>query len=248
MLEIQPIILRGNHVILRPPLTTDVYGLSNAAKDGEIWNNPYSFFPHENEMSTYLQEILKGSKYFLPFIVVDKKSDTIVGTTRYFNIDCENYRMEIGHTWIAKSFRRTATNSEMKFLMLQYAFEKLNCIAIELHTDILNTVSRRAIERLGAKQDGVLRSHKIMRNGRIRDTVCYSIIQSEWPLVKQNALQKMIHYNNNYTILRSNDNSKGISSFNQLFISERASSFISCKILLIIAMLTPVFLLISLYV
>jgi RimJ/RimL family protein N-acetyltransferase len=194
LLEIELTMLKGNHVLLRPPLTTDVYGLSNAAKDGEIWNSPYSFFPHESEMSAYLQDLLKGSKSFLPFIIVDKKSDTIVGTTRYLNIDRENYRMEIGHTWIAKSFRRTAINTETKFLMLQYAFEKLNCIAIELRTDILNIVSRRAIERLGAKEDGILRNHKIMRNGRIRDTVCYSITQSEWPLVKERLLQRMTQY------------------------------------------------------
>jgi RimJ/RimL family protein N-acetyltransferase len=142
-------------------------------------------------MSAYLQQLLKGSKSFLPFIIVDKKSETIVGTTRYLNIDHENYRMEIGHTWIANTFRRTAINTETKFLMLQYAFEKLKCIAIELRTDILNTVSRRAIERLGAKQDGILRNHRIMRNGRIRDTVCYSIIQSEWPLVKEMLFQNM---------------------------------------------------------
>ena len=194
MLEIEPTILMGNHVLLRPPLTTDVYGLSNAAKDGEIWKSPYSFFPHESEISAYLLELLKGSKSFLPFIIVDKKSETIAGTTRYLNIDHKNYRMEIGHTWIAKSFRRTAINTETKFLMLQHAFERLNCIAIELRTDIFNIVSRRAIERLGAKQDGILRNHKIMRDGRIRDTVCYSIIHSEWPRVKQDLSQKITHY------------------------------------------------------
>lgn len=194
VLEIELTILKGNHVILRPPLTSDVHGLSREAKDGEIWNSPYSSFPHENEMSAYLQELLRGSKLFLPFIIVDRKSDAIVGTTRYLNIDRENYRMEIGHTWIAKSFRRTATNTETKFLMLQYAFEKLECIAIELRTDVLNTISRRAIERLGAKDDGILRNHKIMRNGRIRDTVCYSIIQSEWPSIKERILDKMTQY------------------------------------------------------
>lgn len=194
VLEIELTILKGNHVILRPPLTTDVYGLSKAAKNGEIWNSPYSSFPHENEISAYLQELVKGSKLFLPFIIVDRKSHTIVGTTRYLNIDRENYRMEIGHTWIAKSFRRTAIDTETKFLMLQYAFEKLDCIAIELRTDILNTVSRRAIERLGAKEDVILRNHKIMRNGRIRDTICDSIIQSEWPLIKGRILHKMIQY------------------------------------------------------
>ncbi|HYA81884.1 MAG TPA: GNAT family protein [Candidatus Bathyarchaeia archaeon] len=196
MLIIEPVMLEGNYVVLRPPSTTDVFGLSQAAKDGEIWNNPYASFPHENDISIFLQDLLKCSNSFLPFIIVDKRSDTIVGTTRYFNIDYENHRMEIGHTWIAKSYRRTAVNTEVKFLMLRYAFEKLKCIAIEIRTDVLNNVSRKAIERLGAKEDGILRNHKIMRNGRIRDTVCYSIIESEWPLVKENLLQKMIHYDN----------------------------------------------------
>jgi RimJ/RimL family protein N-acetyltransferase len=115
--------------------------------------------------------------------------------------------MEIGHTWIAKSFRRTAVNTEMKFLMLQYAFEKLKCIAIEIRTDVLNAISRKAIERLGAKEDGILRNHKIMGNGRIRDTICYSIIQSEWPLVKERLLKKMICYDNNYScpVIRENE-------------------------------------------
>ena len=199
-------MLEGNYVLLRPPSTTDVFGLSLAAKDGEIWNNPYAFFPHENDISVFLQDLLKCHNSFLPFIIVDKRSDTIIGSTRYLNIDYDNHRMEIGHTWIAKSFRRTEVNTEMKLLMLQYAFEKLKCIAIEIRTDLLNTISRKAIERLGAKEDGILRNHKIMRNGRIRDTVCYSIIQSEWPLVKENLLQKMSYYDNNYAcpVIREN--------------------------------------------
>jgi len=198
MLKIEPITLEGNYVLLRPPLITDEFGLSLAAKDGEIWNNPYAFFPTENVIFTFLQDLLKGPNSFLPFIfiIINKQPDIIVGSTRYLNIDYDNRRMEIGHTWIAKSFRRTAVNTETKLLMLQYAFEKLNCIAIEIRTDVLNTVSRRAIERLGAKEDGIIRNHKIMKNGRIRDTICYSIIRSEWPLVKENLLQKMNHYDN----------------------------------------------------
>ena len=198
MLKIEPITLEGNYVLLRPPLITDEFGLSLAAKDGEIWNNPYAFFPTKNDIFAFLQDLLKGSNSFLPFIIINKQSNIIVGSTRYLNIDYDNHRMEIGHTWVRRSFRRTAVNTETKLLMLQYAFEILNCIAIEIRTDVLNTVSRRAIERLGAKEDGILRNHKIMKNGRIRDTICYSIIKSEWPLVKENLLQKMNHYDNNY--------------------------------------------------
>ncbi len=100
-----------------------------------------------------------------------------MGQLYFYNIDHQNYRLEIGHTWIAKSYRRSPVNTEAKLLMLQYAFEEQNCIAVEIRTDVLNQVSRKAIERIGGKQDGILRNHKIMRNGRIRDTACYSIIK-----------------------------------------------------------------------
>ncbi|MER5175325.1 MAG: GNAT family protein [Candidatus Nitrosocosmicus sp.] len=199
MLKIVPIPLEGKNVLLRPPSINDLDGLSQAAHDGEIWNNPYAFFPSMNEISIYLQELLKTSNSSLPFIIIHKPSNIIVGSTRYFNIDHENHRLEIGHTWIAKSYRRTLINTETKFLMLQYAFEHIKCIAVEIRTDALNTISKKAIERIGAKEDGVLRYHKIMRGDRIRNTVCYSIIQPEWPVVKDNLLQKMINYDNIYS-------------------------------------------------
>ena len=197
MLIIEPTTLVGRYIILRPPSIEDIDGLSIAARDGEIWNNRFSQFPNLNEIPKYIQEVLdlssKGS--ILPFITIHKASNTIVGTTRYLNIDYENHRLEIGHTWIAKSWRKTYVSTEAKFLMLQYAFEKLVCIAVEIRTDVLNTVSRQAIQRLGAKQDGILRHHKIMRDGRIRDTVCYSIIKSEWEQVKENLMKKLMNNN-----------------------------------------------------
>ena len=197
MLTIEPTTLVGRYIILRPPSIEDIDGLSIAARDGEIWNNRFSQFPNLNEIEKYIQEMLdlssKGS--ILPFITIHKSSNTIIGTTRYLNIDYENHRLEIGHTWIAKSWRKTYVNTEAKLLMLQYAFEKLTCIAVEIRTDVLNTVSRQAIQRLGFKQDGILRHHKIMRDGRIRDTVCYSIIKPEWKQVKENLMKKLIKYN-----------------------------------------------------
>ncbi len=202
-MNVGPITLDGRYVLLRPPSIDDLAGLSSAAQDGEIWGNPYALFPSKSEMPQYLQDLLKGSKTFLPFTIIHKQSGKIVGVTRYLNIDNDNYRLEIGHTWIAKSFRRTAVNTESKFLMLQHAFEKLNCIAVEIRTDVLNEVSRKAIQRLGAKQDGILRNHKIMRNGRIRDTVSYSIIKSEWPGVKESLLEKMINHDNNYNAIHN---------------------------------------------
>jgi RimJ/RimL family protein N-acetyltransferase len=198
MLDIHPIALEGKNVLLRPPSLDDLSGLILAASDGEIWNNPFSLFPSINEMHEYLQELLKSSNSSLPFIIIHKPSKAIVGSTRFFNIDHKNYRLEIGHTWLAKSYRRTAINTEAKFLMLEYAFENLKCIAVEIRTDVLNTISRNAIERLGAKKDGILRYHKIMKDGRIRNTVCYSIIQPEWSTIKDNLMHKMLDYENNY--------------------------------------------------
>jgi RimJ/RimL family protein N-acetyltransferase len=196
VLTIEPTTLEGRYIVLRPPSIDDRDGLSIAAIDGEIWNNRFSQFPNLNEIEKYIQEMLdlssKGS--ILPFVTIHKASNTIVGTTRYLNIDYENHRLEIGHTWIAKSWRKTYVNTEAKFLMLQYAFEKLACIAVEIRTDVLNIVSRKAIQRLGAKQDGILRHHKIMRDGRIRDTVCYSIIKPEWKQVKENLMKKLMKY------------------------------------------------------
>jgi RimJ/RimL family protein N-acetyltransferase len=204
-LNIKPITLEGKHVLLCPPSINDLDGLSSAAQDGEIWNNPYALFPSPGQMSEYLQDLLKDSKAILPFIIIHKQSNKIAGTTRYLNIDYDNHRLEIGHTWISKSYRRTAVNTESKFLMLRHAFEELNCIAVEIRTDVLNDVSRKAIQRLGAKQDGILRNHKIMRNGRIRDTVCYSIIKSEWPAVKGNLLHGMVKHDNDYKIQYPNE-------------------------------------------
>ena len=196
--KLEPITLEGKYIILRPPLLDDIEGLSIAARDGEIWTSHFSRFPHPNEIPKYIREMLDLSSngLILPFITIDKDSNTIIGTTRYLNIDYENHRLEIGHTWIAKSWRKTYVNTEAKFLMLQYAFEKLACIAVEIRTDVLNTVSRKAIQRLGAKQDGILRHHKIMRDGRIRDTVCYSIIKPEWKQVKANLIEKLFKHDN----------------------------------------------------
>jgi N-acetyltransferase len=194
--KLEPVTLEGRYIILRPPSIDDIDGLSIAARDGKIWNSRFSQFPNPNEIQKYIQEMLDLSSNgsILPFITIHKASNTIVGTTRYLNIDYENHRLEIGNTWIAKSWRKTYVNTEAKFLMLQYAFEKLECIAVEIRTDVLNIVSRQSIQRLGAKQDGILRHHKIMRDGRIRDTVCYSIIKSEWKQVKENLMEKLCKY------------------------------------------------------
>lgn len=196
MVDIEDVTLVGHHIILRSPRSDDLEGLCDAANDGEIWKNPFAVFPSVSKMSVYLQNLIKHDNTLMPFIIVEKKSNRIIGTTRFLNIDHENRRVEIGHTWIAESFRGTAVNTEAKFLMLQYAFEKLRCVAVEIRADVLNKVSRKAIERLGAKQDGILRKHEIMKTGRIKNTVCYSIISEEWPDVRENLMAKLNGYKN----------------------------------------------------
>jgi len=127
----------------------------------------------------------------MPFIIRDKESNKIIGCTRYFNVDEVNQRLEIGHTWYSESFQRTAANTESKYLLLTHAFEKLNAIAVEFRTHWHNHKSRAAIARLGAKQDGVLRNHTKSADGIYRDTVVFSIIDLEWPAVKQSLQFKL---------------------------------------------------------
>ena len=196
MVDVKDVTLAGHHVILRSPRSDDLEGLCDAANDGEIWKNPFAVIPSISEMSIYLQKLIKQDNTVLPFIIVEKKSSRIIGMTRFFHIDNENRRVEIGHTWIAKSFRGTAVDTKAKFLMLQYAFEKLLCIKVEIRADVLNKVSIQAIERLGAKQDGILRKHEIMKNGRIVNTLCYSIISEEWPDIRENLVTKLSDYKN----------------------------------------------------
>lgn len=190
------VTLVGHHILLRSPRSDDLEGLCDAANDGEIWKNQFTVFPDVDEMSVYLQNLIKHDNTILPFTIVEKKSNRIIGMTRFLHMDGENRRVEIGPTWIAKSFDETATNNEAKFLMLQYAFEKLHCIKVEIRADVFDKVSRKAIERLGAKQDGILRKHEIMKNGRIGNTTCYSIISEEWPDIRENLLTKLGGYKN----------------------------------------------------
>ena len=188
MADTQDLTLAGDYIILRSPRSDDLEGLCDAANDGEMWKNPFTVFPSVSEMSIYLQNLIKHDNTSLPFIIIEKKSNRIIGTTRFFNIDQKNRRVEMGHTWIAESFRSTTVNSEEKFIMLKYAFEQLHCIAVELKVDVLDKVSRKAIERIGAKQDGILRKHEIMKTGRVKNTACYSIISEEWPDIRENLM------------------------------------------------------------
>jgi RimJ/RimL family protein N-acetyltransferase len=180
-----PVTLRGEHARLEP-LSHDHHArLVEAVKDGELWKLWYTFVPKPEDMTKEIDRRLglQKSGSMLPFTVFDA-AGTIVGMTTYMNIDAANRRVEIGSTWYARRVQRTPLNTECKLLLLAHAFEALDCIAVEFRTNFFNHQSRRAIERLGAKQDGILRSHQVASNGVLRDTVVFSIIAPEWPTVK----------------------------------------------------------------
>jgi RimJ/RimL family protein N-acetyltransferase len=182
----EPITLKSTHARLEPLSQAHRAGLIEAVKDGELWRLWYTAIPApegmEQEIERRLSLQAKGS--MLPFTVFDAEG-RVAGMTTYMNIDAPNRRVEIGSTWYARRVQRTALNTECKLMLLTHAFERLDCIAVEFRTHFFNRASRKGIERLGAKLDGILRSHQIGRDGALRDTVVYSIIASEWPAVRQ---------------------------------------------------------------
>jgi RimJ/RimL family protein N-acetyltransferase len=182
---LQPVSLHGAHARLEPLSQQHCAGLTAAAKDGDLWKLWYTAIPRAEEMSKEIDRRLglQAAGTMLPWTVFDAEGQ-IAGMTTYMNVDAANRRVEIGSTWYAKRVQRSALNTQCKLLALQHAFETLDCIAVEFRTHFFNHQSRRAIERLGAKQDGILRNHQIAPNGTLRDTVVFSIIASEWPTVK----------------------------------------------------------------
>jgi RimJ/RimL family protein N-acetyltransferase len=160
--------------------------LIDAVRDGELWNLWYTFIPTAEGMAAEIERRLKlhAAGSMQPFAVIDARTGHAVGMTTYMNIDAPNRRVEIGSTWYRRSVQRTAINTECKRMLLTHAFESLNCIAVEFRTHWFNHASRAGIERLGAKLDGVLRSHQIAANGSLRDTCVYSITAAEWPAVR----------------------------------------------------------------
>ena len=188
-----PLTLEGRLVKLEPLSPSHAEALISAVHDGELWKLWYTSVPRPDHMMAEIERRLdlqsKGS--MLPFTIRRKDTGAICGMTTYMNIDAQHNRVEIGSTWYAQSAQRTSINTEAKFLLLRHAFEDCGCIAVEFRTHFLNRQSRAAIERLGAKQDGILRNHMRMPDGSFRDTVVYSIIESEWPMVRRN-LQHML--------------------------------------------------------
>lgn len=182
----QAITLSGRHAALEPLALEHQDGLVEAVRDGELWKLWYTAIPRPEGMRAEIERRLGLHKAgsMLPFAVRSLANGKIAGMTTYMNIDANNRRVEIGSTWYAKSVQRSALNTECKLMLLAHAFEKLDCIAVEFRTGFFNYASRRAIERLGAKQDGILRSHQHYANGSLRDTVVFSIVAGEWPAVK----------------------------------------------------------------
>ncbi|HYV04278.1 MAG TPA: GNAT family protein [Blastocatellia bacterium] len=192
-MEISPVILDGQHVRLEPLSVAHEESLVAAASDGELWNSTVTIVPSRATVAAYIAAALdmqaKGTA--LPFVTIHKSSGKVVGSTRYFHIERDHRRVEIGYTWLSASAQRTQINTEAKLLMLTHAFETWRCIRVEFFTDFLNHQSRTAILRLGAKQEGILRNHMIMPSGRYRDSVCFSITEAEWPEVRAGLEAKL---------------------------------------------------------
>lgn len=189
-LVVSPATLEGPRVRLAPMTLAHLDELCAVGLDGELWRWIPTAATSRDDMRRYVETALQweAAGSALPFVIVDRPSGKILGSTRLANIDKANRRLEIGWTWITPSWQRTHVNSEMKYLLLRHAFETLGCLRVELKTDALNEKSRRAILRIGATQEGIFRKHMICWDGRLRDTVYYSILDSEWPPVKQKLL------------------------------------------------------------
>jgi RimJ/RimL family protein N-acetyltransferase len=187
-------ILEGDTIALLPLDASHQDALLTAAKDGILWELWYTSVPSSATINNYLDKALaeKENGQAYPFVVFHKKTKQIIGSTRYYNLQPEHRRLEIGYTWYAKSHQRTRVNTECKYLLLQYAFEIKHCIAVQFMTDWHNIASRNAIARLGAHQDGLLRNHRLNSDGSYRDSVVFSITENEWSGVKKNLTQKLL--------------------------------------------------------
>jgi N-acetyltransferase len=190
MLNVQPVTLGDGRVRLEPLRLDHVPAIRAAAADGELWNIRVTSVPEPENTLAYVELALKGRQegHRLPFVVIDLEQDKLVGCTSYHDIVPAVDRLEIGWTWYAKSVQRSHVNTCAKLLLLVHAFETLNAQLVGWRTDNYNFASQEAIERLGAKKDGVLRHHAVRRDGTVRDTVMYSVTAGEWPEIKAHLL------------------------------------------------------------
>ena len=185
--------VEGARLLLAPLGQQHLAGLASAVEDGRLWEIPVTFVPHPQELAAFIDfaEAALGDGREHAFAIVDKASGKIAGSTRFRCIDFGHQRAEIGFTFLGQSWQRSHINTEAKYLMLQHAFESWELNRVELLTDVLNKKSRDAIARIGAKEEGILRNHMVMRDGRIRDSVVFSIVKAEWPGVKFHLAQKI---------------------------------------------------------
>lgn len=185
-LFLENIDLSLNDIQLIPLTHEHEDGLKEACKDGKLWKLRVTSTPHHTQVDEYIQTALqqKNAQTRFPFVVMHAETQEIIGTTSFHDILNDTSRLEIGYTWYAKKFQRSHVNTTSKLLLLQYAFDHLNANTVGLRTDIFNLKSQKAIERLGAKKDGVIRGHALRKDGTIRDTVMYSIVQAEWSNIK----------------------------------------------------------------
>ena len=185
-MKVEPVILEGKFVRLEPMGLEHLDGLWDAGCDEALWRLIPTMISSRDDMRKYIENALGDQErgIALPFVTIERSSGKVIGSTRFCSIDVSNLRTEIGWTWIDPQWQRTAVNTEAKLLMLTHAFEVWRCIRVELKTDVLNERSRNAILRLGAKQEGVFRNHIICDNGRFRDSIYFSIFESEWESVK----------------------------------------------------------------
>ena len=192
-MKVEPVILEGERVRLEPLSLEHTGDLCEAGLHDELWRLIPTFISTAEDMKAYIQTALdeQAKGISLPFATVEKASGKAIGSTRFGNIDTANKRVEIGWTWISPDWQRTFVNSEAKYLMLKHAFETWQCNRVELKTDALNERSRNAILRLGAKQEGIFRQHVVTYSGRLRDSVYFSIINTEWPEVKAKLEEKL---------------------------------------------------------
>jgi RimJ/RimL family protein N-acetyltransferase len=185
--------LAGETAILEPLRAAHQTALLDAAKDGQLWNLKVSVIPGPPTIASYIANAIAGrdAGTVMPFVIVRKDDGRILGSTRFWKIDRENRNLEIGHTWLSLSVQRSGLNTEAKYLLLSHAFEAMNCVRVQFTTDALNEKSRAAILRIGATQEGIIRYERIMPDGRKRDSVRFSIIDSEWPAVRAALQEKM---------------------------------------------------------
>ncbi|MFQ3261695.1 GNAT family N-acetyltransferase [Reinekea sp.] len=190
------VVLESNSVTLSPLRTEHAEALVSAASDGNLWELWYTSIPNKESVGDYIRAALaeKEQGLALPFVVIDRASGKIIGSTRFCHADIGNQRVEIGYTWYSKSFQRSSINTECKLLLLSHAFETLDAIAVEFRTHWHNQASRNAIARLGAKQDGILRNHQKTPEGLYRDTVVFSIINLEWTAVKTSLQHRLARH------------------------------------------------------